>query len=193
MHHGGACLPGRGPPWDRTARDEVRQNVASRLHRHRNLCEDFLSINAVDYDDFNIFGSFVLEENADSDKVLAQIFYTIYQYFVPTVNFYTIEQMMVEKHLQVDEIYEGPALKHGFIDTQELESTDFFRDMRLSDIINAVMDIEGIKAITFLHIPTLLSGKIKDKNESSKFLVGLVSLIFFDCVTKILFLNMLVK
>jgi hypothetical protein len=135
-------------------REEVRQNVASRLHRHRNLCEDFLSINAVDYDDFNILVSFVLEENADPDKVLAQIFFTIYQYFVPTVNFYTIEQMMVEKHLQVDEIFEGPALKHGFIDTQELEATDFFRDMRLSDIINAVMDIEGIKAITYLHIPS---------------------------------------
>lgn len=145
-------------------RDEVRQNVASRLHRHRNLCEDFLSINAVDYDDFNVLGSFVLEENADSDKVLAQIFFTIYQYFVPTVNFYTIEQMMVEKHLQVDEIFEGPALKHGFIDTQELESTDFFRDMRLSDIINAVMDIDGIKAITYLHIPS--EGSINKLKES---------------------------
>jgi hypothetical protein len=156
-------------------RDEVRQNVASRLHRHRNLCEDFLSINAVDYDDFNVLGSFVLEENADSDKVLAQIFFTIYKYFVPTVNFYTIEQMMAEKHLQVDEIFEGPALKHGFIDTQELESTDFFRDMRLSDIINAVMDIEGIKAITFLHIPTHLFEKEGSKEEFNKFFTNWIN------------------
>ena len=156
-------------------RDEVRQNVASRLHRHRNLCEDFLSINAVDYDDFNVLGSFVLEENADSDKVLAQIFFTIYKYFVPTVNFYTIEQMMAEKHLQIDEIFEGPALKHGFIDTQELEATDFFRDMRLSDIINSIMDIEGIKAITLLHIPTHLFEKEGSKEEANKFFTNWIN------------------
>ena len=156
-------------------RDEIRQNVASRLHRHRNLCEDFLSINAVDYDDFNVLGSFVLEENADPDKVLAQILFTIYKYFVPTVNFHTIEQMMAEKHLQVDEIFEGPALKHGFIDTTELEATDFFRDMRLSDIINSVMDIEGIKAITLLHIPTHVFEKEGGKEEANKFFTNWIN------------------
>ena len=156
-------------------REEVRQNVAARLHRHRNLCEDFLSINAVDYDDFNVLGSFVLEENADPDKVLAQIFLTIYKYFVPTVNFYTIEEMMAEKHLQADEIFEGPALKHGFIDSEELEATDFFRDMRLSDIVNAIMDIEGIKAITVLHIPTYIFENGEEKTEPNQFFTNWIN------------------
>lgn len=156
-------------------REEVRQNVVSRLHRHRSLCEDFLSVNAVDYDDFNIFGSFVLTEDANPDLVLAQIFFTIYRYFVPTVNFYTIERIMTEKHLQVDEIFEGPALKHGFIDTQELESTDLFRDMRLSDIINAIMDIQGVKAVTVLHIPTNLFSPNEESDEPAKYFTNWIN------------------
>ena len=35
----------------------------------------------------------------------------------------------------------------------ELEETDLFRDIRLSDIINEIADIKGIKAITYLHLP----------------------------------------
>ena len=84
--------------------------------------------------------------------VLAQIFFTIYKYFTPSVPFYTIEQML-SRGYQVDEIFEGPALKHGFIDDAALEKTDLFRDIRLSDIINEIADISGIKAITYLHLP----------------------------------------
>ncbi len=133
-------------------RETVRQVVITRLAHHRNLCEDFLSITAVDYLDFGIGASIELEDYADPDVVLARIFFTIYQYFTPSIPFHTIAQLMA-KGYQVDEIFEGPALKHGFIDALELEKTDLFRDIRLSDIINAVADIEGIKGILYLHLP----------------------------------------
>lgn len=133
-------------------REEVRQQVLDRLMAHRNLCEDFLSVNAVEYIDFGIGGSFVLEEYADPDTVLAQVFFVIYKYFTPAVPFHTISQMM-EKGYQADEIFEGPALHHGFIDTAELERTDLYRDIRLSDIISEIADIKGIRAITYLHLP----------------------------------------
>jgi hypothetical protein len=133
-------------------REEVRQLVVERLAAHRNLCEDFLSVNAVEYIDFGIGASIVLEEYADPDEVLSEIFFVIYKYFTPSVAFHTIPQMM-EKGLQIDEIFEGPALHHGFIDTDELEKTDLFRDLRLSDIISEIADIKGLKAITYLHLP----------------------------------------
>ncbi len=132
-------------------REEVRQLVLDRLSRHRNLCEDFLSINGVEYQDFGIMASIALEEYADPDQVLSQVFFIIYKYFTPSVPFYTIEQMQERGYL-IDEIFEGPALKHGFIDDAALERTDFFRDIRLSDIINEIADIKGIKAITYLHL-----------------------------------------
>ena len=147
-------------------RDEVRQNVINRLNSKRNLCEDFLSVNAVEYEDFGIGASVAIEEYADPDAILSQMYFAIFKYFTPSVQFYTIPQMMA-KGYQVDEIFEGPALRHGFIDTKELERTDMFRDIRLSDIINdfvteknisekiknEITGIKGIKAITYLHLP----------------------------------------
>jgi hypothetical protein len=133
-------------------REQVRQTVVDRLNRNRNLCEDFLSVNAVEYDDMGIRASLVLEEYADPDMVLAEIFFVIYKYFTPSIHFYTILQM-IEKGYQVDEIFEGPPLKHGFIDDAELEKTDLFRDIRLSDIISEIVDIKGVKAITYLYMP----------------------------------------
>jgi len=132
--------------------DEVRQMVINRLSANRNLCEDFITINNVEYEDMGIGASIVLEEYADPDIVLAEIFFRIYKYFTPSVRFDTLQQMM-EKGYLVDEIFEGPPLKHGFIDTTELEKTDLYRDIRLSDIINDIADIKGIKAITYLHLP----------------------------------------
>ena len=137
---------------DEGHREEVRQQVVERLVSHRNLCEDFLSVNAVDYLDFGFAASVVLEEYADPDAILAEMFFVIYKYFTPSVPFHTIPQML-ENGYQVDEIFEGPALHHGFIDTKELEKTDLYRDIRLSDIVSEVADIKGIKALTYLHLP----------------------------------------
>jgi hypothetical protein len=137
---------------DEQRREEVHQLIINRLFRHRNLCEDFLGVAAAEYEDFGIGASIELEEYADPDLVLAEIFFAIYKYFTPSIPFHTIEQMLAKGYL-VDEIFEGPALKHGFIDTAELEKTNLFRDIRLSDIINTVADIKGIKGILHLHLP----------------------------------------
>jgi hypothetical protein len=145
-------------------REEVRQLVIDRLAANRNLCEDFLSIDGVEYLDFGIGASIVLEEYADPDLVLAQMFFTIYKYFTPSVPFYTIDQMLA-KNFEVDEIFEGPALKHGFIDETDLERTGLFRDIMLSDIIADISNINGIKAITYLHLPfNGVTGKSAAKN-----------------------------
>jgi len=133
-------------------REDVRDEVFRKLMRNRNLCEDFLSVNAVEYEDFSIGASISIDEYADPDQVLAQIFFVIFKYFTPSVPFYTIPEM-IQKGYAVDEIFEGPPLGHGFIDSKDLEKTDLFRDIRLSDIISEIADIPGIKAITYLHLP----------------------------------------
>ena len=135
-------------------REAARQQVIERLSPHRNLCEDFLSVNAVEYEDFGIGAAIVLEEYADADAAVAQVFFTIYDYFTPAIPFYTIQQMLDKGYL-VDEIFEGPALKHGFIDQADLDRTALFRDIHLSDLIGRIAGIPGIKAVTYLHLPFL--------------------------------------
>jgi hypothetical protein len=137
---------------DDNGREAVRQLVVEKLAGNRNLCEDFVAVNAVEYEDFGIGLFAALEEYADPDVVLAKVFFAIYKYFTPSISFHTIQQMLDKGYL-VDEIFEGPALKHGFIDDVELEGTDLFREIRLSDLISELADIDGVKAITYLHLP----------------------------------------
>ncbi len=133
-------------------REEVRQQVVQRLSRNRSLCEDFLTVNAVEYEDIGMGASVTLEEYADPDLVLAQMFFIIYKYFTPSVPFYTLQQML-DKGYDTDEIFEGPALEHGFVEDKDIEKTSLYRDIRMSDIINEIADIKGVVAITYLHLP----------------------------------------
>ena len=47
----------------------------------------------------------------------------------------------------MDEIFEGPQLDNGFIEDEQLESTNLRRTLYTSDIINILMDIPGVKAV----------------------------------------------
>ncbi|AKD55541.1 hypothetical protein [Spirosoma radiotolerans] len=131
--------------------EEVRRKVVDRLNRNRNLCEDFIAVNEVEYDDFTVQLAVDLDEQADPDQVLAQIYYTLFQYFTPAVWHHTIDQML-EKGWTIDEIFDGPALRHGFIDSNELDKTDLFRNLHVSDVINQVMDLPGVKAISRFYL-----------------------------------------
>lgn len=137
-------------------KDEVRQKALHKLHSHRSICEDYVSVTAAEYKDFNLQTEVVLKEDADAEMVLAQICFCIQKYFTPNNRFYSLEELL-EKGIYAEDIFEGPFLKHGFILDEELEKTDFFRDMRLSDIINDVSDVDGIIALNIF--------KILDNNE----------------------------
>jgi len=131
---------------DQHKEPDVRKNVLKTLHKHRNVCEDFLSVTGAEYRDFFLVANVSISESADADMILAEMCYLIQNYFTPCIKFYSLDEL-VEKGKPVDEIFEGPALKHGFILDEDLEKTDMFRDMRLSDIINFISDIKGVNAL----------------------------------------------
>jgi len=126
--------------------NEIRKQVLKVLHRHRNICEDFLSVTGAEYKDFFLKAEVQISENADADMILAEMCYRIQNYFTPVIRFHSLDDEELAD-MPVDEIFEGPALKHGFILDAELEKTDMFRDMRLSDIINFIFDIDGVNTL----------------------------------------------
>ena len=54
--------------------------------------------------------------------------------------------------LTVDQIFEGPRLKHGFIDDAELEAAKRRRVIHVSDLIQLIMDVEGVVAVKSIQI-----------------------------------------
>lgn len=122
------------------------QTAIRALNENRNLCEDFVNVTTVQDEEIAVCCDIDVKPSADIEDVQAKVFYAIEEYFNPTVKFYTLDELM-SKGKTTDEIFEGPKLKHGFIDTDELDATQLRRELHTSDIINLLMDIDGVLAV----------------------------------------------
>ncbi len=73
-----------------------------------------------------------------------------------------------EQCLPTEEIFEGPLLRHGFIDGDELAKADRKSKIHVSDLIHLIMDIEGVLAVKSIQIANLPQddpeGKIPSKS-----------------------------
>jgi hypothetical protein len=126
--------------------DEVMKVAKRELHSHRNLSEDYCSINAIEVEDIAVCADMEVEPYVDIEAVLAQAYFLMDQYFSPDIKFYSLQQLL-DAGKTVDDIFEGPALNNGFIDNDQLENTNLKKVVYTSDIINLLMDIPGVKAI----------------------------------------------
>ncbi|HYW09762.1 MAG TPA: hypothetical protein VE913_22555 [Longimicrobium sp.] len=140
-----------------SARTATRARARECLHANRNLCEDFVGFGAVAEDTFILCGEVELEPGADLARVNAEILFAVQQYMSPPVRQYTLAEMRARvdedgNPYGVEEIFEGPALEHGFIDAAELDAAELRTELRLSDIISAVMDVDGVLAVRELLV-----------------------------------------
>jgi len=124
----------------------IVQTALKTINEHRNLCEDFVSLTTVDDEEIAFCFDVDVKPSADIEKVQAEIFYAIENYLNPSVDFYTLKELL-DKKIPVDEIFEGVILQHGFIDTEQLEETQLRSVIHTSDIINLLMDIDGVLSI----------------------------------------------
>ncbi|HWR82082.1 MAG TPA: hypothetical protein VN285_02135 [Candidatus Deferrimicrobium sp.] len=131
------------------------------LDAHRNLCEDFLDIQTVTAERIAICADVDLTGETDMEEVQARVFHAIEQYFNPPIQYFSLKELL-DEGLCADDIFNGPYIdsaltcasepdsvftKPGFIKTENLEESELRRVIHVSDIINIVMDIEGVVSI----------------------------------------------
>lgn len=138
--------------------DVILREVRRRLMETRNLCEDYLSITQVQYEDIAICSDIEVRPDADITLVAAKIYRLLIDYFSPPVNFHTLEEML-EKGKSIDEIFEGPALNSGFIDPEEIEQNDLRSVLHTSDLYNLILDIKEVVAIRSLKLIRYVNGE----------------------------------
>ena len=124
----------------------IVQTAVKSLQEHRNPGEDFIEVTTVDDEEIAFCFDVDVQPGADIEEVEAEIFYAIEIYLNPSIDFYTLKELLDNK-IPVDEIFAGPILQHGFIDTDQLEGTNLRSVIHASDIINVLMDINGVLAI----------------------------------------------
>lgn len=124
----------------------IIQEAIKILHENRNLCEDFVKVEPVGSEEIAFCFDVDARPEADIERIQAEIYFAIQNYLNPPIRFYTLQEL-TEEGVPSDEIFEGPALGHGFIITDEIEQSQLRSVIYASDIINLLMDIEGVLGI----------------------------------------------
>ena len=119
------------------------------LYTHRNLDEDYCRIKVVEIEDVTVCADIEVSPDADIERIQARIWFEIEQYLNPPVPFYTLQELL-DSDTPVEEIFNGPELRNGFIKTEELQAAGLKSVLRTSDIINRLIDIDGIVSVNNL-------------------------------------------
>ncbi len=131
--------------------ERLKNEITTIYHQNRNLCEDLVEVAKVEEHPVEVCAIIEIETDADEEKVEAKVLIAIEKYFSPGLRFYSFQEMFGKKYTS-EQIFEGPTLKNGFIDPKELENAKLRTEVRLSDLINIIMDIEGVKVIREISI-----------------------------------------
>lgn len=122
-----------------------------RLHEHRNLSEDYCRIRVIDIEEIAVCADIELSPEADIERVQAEIWFRIENYFNPALKFYSLQEML-DSGNPMEEIFNGPELDSGFIKNKDLKEANLKRELRVSDLINILMDIDGIIAVNSMRL-----------------------------------------
>jgi len=139
----------------------LKDLIFSRYHKNRNLCEDLIEVSEVETHPIEVCASIEVEPETDEELVHAKVLRAIDRYFSPNLWFYSLQQML-DKGYSSDQIFEGPTLTNGFIDPKELADARLRTEVRLSDLMQLIMKIEGVKVIKDISINDCLDEENKN-------------------------------
>lgn len=139
----------------------VRSEVTKRLHQYRGLCQDFQAIEVLEQQAVQLRAILEIDAVKDASTLLASVYQSIADYLSPSLPFHSLEEML-QRGGYMDEIFEGPLLDHGFIDTNELAKLERRTSVRISDLIQVLMAVPGIVAVKNLQFLGSDKQAIKD-------------------------------
>lgn len=123
------------------AANVILAEIKQFLNANRNLCEDFYAFKATRVQEIAVKAELEIAQSIDVVQTLAEIFYRLDNFFAPPIPFYTLEQMMAKPGFTVDQIFEGPLLKNGFIDDNDLVELKRNNIIYTSDLVGLIMSL----------------------------------------------------
>ena len=137
--------------------------VKAMLHNYRPLCEDFRSFRAFRVQEISIRADVDLSPDARPGEVLGEMYYRIHAFLSPKPHFYTLQELL-DKGLPMEDIFEGPLLLHGFLDSEELEAIRQRATIYTSDLLQLLTDVPGLVAVRDLRIANHYNNDILEQD-----------------------------
>ena len=143
---------------------KTAKTIEGRIHQHRNLCEDFVRLKQSAVEEVAICTDIEVQPSANIEKILAEIYFVLKRFLSPSIPFYSLDEML-EMGITLDNIFNGPVLQHGFIKEQDLQAAVYKTMIHVSDIIQLLMDIDGIVAIKNIQLSKYFCGLVLNSGE----------------------------
>lgn len=132
------------------ATDEAIASAKKALRSHRNLDEDYCTVKVAGVEEVAVCADVEVRPDADIEWVQANIWFRIEQYFNAPVPLHTLKELL-DADEAVEVIFNGPELDSGFIKAEDLEAAMLKTWLRTSDIVNLLMDIDGVVTVNQLQ------------------------------------------
>ncbi|NJR42428.1 MAG: hypothetical protein HC767_06955, partial [Akkermansiaceae bacterium] len=136
-------------------------DVHALYHKHRGLSEDLSDVSVTNTNQIMVCADIRLAPDADIEKHSQQSCIAC-KFLTPSVRRYRLADLVAQGY-SADEIFDGPALKNGFILEEDLDASTTVNVVRSSDLIAEILRIDGIVAI-----PKILLNHAGNKESESE-------------------------
>ncbi len=133
--------------------EAIKKEIIQTLNSNRLFTELFsdVRLTILQKADLILSLNIYLDEKADVEDVLAEVFFTIENFIRPGIRHYSYQNML-DLGFSVDEIFDGPQLKNGFINEEDL--TEKVDVLYFDDFARLINKITGVKSINNLDLYT---------------------------------------
>ncbi|MFZ4702571.1 MAG: hypothetical protein ACOYMG_21210, partial [Candidatus Methylumidiphilus sp.] len=130
---------------------EIVREVAKRLHAHRPLSMDFDSVQVMDTQGIQVKATIEIGTEGDANDIYVAILQRLADYIAPKIQFYPWARQWAAGQ-RSDQIFDGPNLNQGFIDSQELFQLQRKTALRVADFIREIMAVEGVVMVKYIGL-----------------------------------------
>ncbi|MBL3655533.1 hypothetical protein [Fulvivirga sediminis] len=128
-------------------------DVRARLRACRSICEDYNEIILLNSQPIRLHGRIEIGQVEDMDQFVANILFRVAAHISPKIPSYSLREML-DMGESIDDIFDGPALNHGFIRNEDLEKGTRKHELHTSDLIREIMDESEVQAVNQFSLST---------------------------------------
>lgn len=148
--------------FDRGQEDALLNKIRNTLEQRRNLSEDFAQVEILIPAIMEFKVKIEVADDINTATLTQDIWNNIEHEIVPKIPTYSLNTL-VNQGKTIEDIFDGPALKHGFILDKDLKHSVPAREIRLNDIRTAISNITGVISVPEIDAKEL-SLKVNSQN-----------------------------
>lgn len=138
------------PQFDgRIDKDQTLKKILDHAQQFRNYCERVNSIEEVKQTNVDVQADLEINTDASIEDVLANVLFSLSRYFSPSIKIESFDDLL-EQGKTTSQIFEGPKLKRGFIQENQLHDRQFV--VLTSAIIRNLMNLDGVVGVKNLSL-----------------------------------------